>query len=211
MQSRLPDPCEECIQYGGNFRINERGSAERCSCARGQALLTMQKLRDQPKDPITFRPSRMAIKVASQAARTLKHMPGLTWDEDALTMVADEIARLAKSRNEAVWLVRRMQRLYRRWPGTLEMRIMFCSRFLPADGDVPTEVSEFYPDGIPSELEQPQAVPGALPPGHSVSADPEWDQAVTQLAEQKRLKVPAKLAKRGMIGSSTVLTGTEGK
>ena len=36
----LPDPCEQCRAFGGNWRVTDRG-AERCTCSRGQALAAM--------------------------------------------------------------------------------------------------------------------------------------------------------------------------
>ncbi len=116
---------------------------------------------------------------------TLKFFPS---DEDARIGIAEQLASMARSEEEIRWLVKRVPELHNQWPGIREVRAVFCGRFRPVDGI--EAGSEIYPDGIPSERPQRAALAAgatmALEPGE-VSADPEMNALVANLAARKRL------------------------
>lgn len=88
---------------------------------------------------------------------------------------------MADNEEQVRWLVRRTLNLHNEWPGPLEFRAVFCSKFRPRDGI--EKHSEIYPDGIPSEK---PAVP-SLPSG---AVNPRIANIVHELAEVKSLPAP---------------------
>lgn len=116
---------------------------------------------------------------------------------------ADETGRLAlvkligrmtdsdpeERKNQTRWLVKRMLELYNDWPGPIELRAVFCSRFKPKDGV--NAYSKVFPAGLPQTRRD---LPGldapalkALPPGAVASADETLDAAVKVIAEAKQM------------------------
>ena len=93
------------------------------------------------------------------------------------------IGRMANTEDEVRWLVHRTLALYNEWPGPMELRAIFCSRFTPKDGY--KAYSAVYPFGIPSEKQIEQPAPLQLPDGHVASIDPELERAVRELAAAK--------------------------
>jgi len=77
---------------------------------------------------------------------TLQYFPP---DPAARYGIADEIVSMAADIGQVEWLVSRAPKLYRDWPGMLEIRAVFCSKFSPADHF--DAYSDVYLDGIPSE------------------------------------------------------------
>lgn len=120
----------------------------------------------------------------------MKFFPG---DEDARIGIAEEIASMCHSEEEALWLVRRMIQLYPQgWPGIGEMRAAYCASKKPKDG---IEVySSVYVDGVPPEpggfAETVRISTPALKalPGDVVSAAPTVDIFVKDLAKMKRVE-----------------------
>jgi hypothetical protein len=161
-----------------------------CGCAKGQSIAAARKERSAPPNPnVAPVVSDGSAAYATEALSALPFFPG---SEAARTMIGNEIQKLCRAEGDVFWLVERMLRLYARWPGVLEMRLVYCSKHVPLDGLVPAQITtETYPDGIPAELPQPQTAPMlALPPGAVTSADPQLDDAVRELAEAKRLPAP---------------------
>jgi hypothetical protein len=112
----------------------------------------------------------------------LKYFPS---GEDALIAVAKMIGRMATSEDQVKWLVGRTLDLHNEWPGPLELRAIFCSRWRPADRK--EAYSAIYIGGIPPEKPSIPALPSpalpALPPGHVASFDDEADEMIRQLSE----------------------------
>jgi hypothetical protein len=124
---------------------------------------------------------------ASQAARGLTAIPYFPSDEVAQTMIAEELVAMCESVEQAQWLVRRVIRIYKRWPGVQELRLVFCSKYRPLDGQPAIGISDVYPDGIPSE--KPASPQLALPASRSteISASPSIERSVAALAQAKDL------------------------
>jgi hypothetical protein len=110
-------------------------------------------------------------------------------DADTASALMEELARMCPTLEGLEWVTRRTLQLYTEWPGLRELRAVLCARFQPADG---IEVfSEVYSGGIPPQLPTAQDLP-ALPPGHVMTADPELDATVMNLASRKALPpIPA--------------------
>jgi len=191
-----PEPCALCAPSGGTHRLIEKDGVEvsdRCTCARGQMLRRADERRQNPPDPGQFRPT-LSTKAATQAARALSQMiPDAPRGVEGVTMLADELMCLCRNVSQAQWLVKRMTRLYSKWPGIREMRIVFCSRFMAADGVDLMEVSAHYPQGIPSD--RPSRLveaPARLALG-SVSNDGALNAEVLTAARAKRLASPKRV------------------
>lgn len=194
MTPSLPTDCPECEPYGGLGKLVTQNGNEAigpCTCARGIALKAMREARDRI-------PTSAEPVVSAEAARhaceilgaLLEHFP---LSEMGQAAVAAELRALCTDEDGLLWLTKQLPRLYSRWPGAREVRILYCSRFRPHSGqDMASAVSESYPDGFPpespAEAKQLEAAPMlALPPGHVVSASPTLDRAVQELAEAKDL------------------------
>jgi len=59
------------------------------------------------------------------ATEALPALPFFPASEGARTMIANEIRKICRLEEDAFWLVQRMIRLYARWPGVLEMRVVW--------------------------------------------------------------------------------------
>lgn len=181
----LPEPCDQCRPNGGNYRIVEKtlksgvsvSGAARCVCARGKAL-EARETDSQIIGPPVLTSAQLTLCVEMLAA-----MGFFPSESGARMAIANEIGRMCRSFEDAVWLSQRMIQLYPAWPGALDMRLVYCSRRRPLDGIVPAQLgTEAYPEGIPSETFTPEEPLKALPAGHVVSADPELEAAVRDLA-----------------------------
>jgi hypothetical protein len=62
---------------------------------------------------------------------TLRFFPS---DPDARIGIAEQIAQMTGDADQVRWLVARLPQLYADWPGMLEVRAVFCTRFRPCDG-----------------------------------------------------------------------------
>ena len=94
------------------------------------------------------------ISNAAALARA-KQLTGLNFfpsDELGQIAIGELIAEICSTDDQAEWLVKKMLRTYNSWPGPVEMRACFCTKFRPADGFECG--STVYPDGIPSDKEQ---------------------------------------------------------
>jgi hypothetical protein len=184
----LPDACDQCRPYGGNYRIVEKtlksglsvSGAGRCVCARGKALGAREA------EARTVGPPILTFAQLTLCVEMLAAMGYFPTESGARMAIGNEIGRMCRSFEDAVWLAQRMIQLYPAWPGALDMRLVYCSRRRPLDGIVPTQLgTEAYPEGIPSETPTPVESPlKALPAGHVVSADPDLEAAVRNLASK---------------------------
>jgi hypothetical protein len=187
LNDNLPEPCEQCAPYGGNWKLTEAGMG-RCDCPRGSALRAAEKLRSVP--PPEHAEPRIGSAAASQACRTLRSIPFFPAEDEAQTAIADELRSLCGSLEDLDWIVTRMRRLYSRWPGCREMRIVFCTSRRPLSGeDLGHAISEAYPNGVPAQRPAIAApAPAALPAGSTVSASPSVEAAVGDLTRAKDLR-----------------------
>ncbi len=94
---------------------------------------------------------------------------------------------MAFSDDQTKWLIRRALQLYDSWEGPKELRALYCSRWRPRDG-VEAQ-SSVYPEGFPPER-KPE--PKILINPHGISADPELERAVRELARAKDMNRRAK-------------------
>jgi hypothetical protein len=182
--------CEKCTE---GWVVTERG-AKRCNC--NQPV-------DRSAKPPVLTEDEAAFFVAQLAA-----VPYFPAEPGARLAIGDELRSMANSATEADWLVKRMRRLYERWPGPNEMRRVYVSRHAPRDGVMPIGISEAYPDGIPSErIEVPSLK--ALPPGHAVSADPKLERAIAEAAEIMKLPPARQIDTRFSKTLEAVLTAPQ--
>ncbi len=176
----LPQPCPKCQPLSGNWQLTAGGLA-RCDCARGKALRALSA--SAPGRPPVL--SEKAARNAIGALAALPYFPGKD-EAAARTLIANELMAICHSVPDLRWLVTRMLRLYSAWPGMREMRIVYSQKQRPLDGyDMASTMSQFYPEGIPSELPAPEPILAALPPGHQFSADPQIEAAVHTLGHGK--------------------------
>jgi hypothetical protein len=74
----------------------------------------------------------------------LKYFPS---EPAARRAMVEMVCNMATHEDQVRWLVRRMMDVHNEWPGPVELRNLFCSRFPPADGIDPR-----FPDGLPKPL-----------------------------------------------------------
>jgi hypothetical protein len=123
---------------------------------------------------------------ASASVAKLALMAFFPSDPDIRAALVTIFMEMVDTEEQLTWLVNRALRLYGRWPGLGEIRALYCSRWKPKDGV--EAYSSVYLDGIPSERPAPPPpprVPRSPQPGE-ISRDPELDQAVRRLGEQKQ-------------------------
>jgi len=133
----------------------------RCDCPRGRALLEAERSKE-PREP---RPPVISTEFALVAAEMMDGMDFFPAGAGARGMIADEIAAMCASEDEALWLVKRMVRLYRKWPSLVELRFVYCEKHHPLDCIQPTiEASEIHPLGLPPEG-PPPLEPKMIAPG----------------------------------------------
>jgi len=133
--------------------------------------------------------------------RVLKTLAGLAMlkffpanNEAVLEGLARLVVGMCENEQQVEWLVDRMTSgLYQEWPGPLEMRAVYCSRYKPKDGL--NAYSQVYPDGIPMSKEgKLRQIAGAelkaLPPGHVASSDEHMEVALRIAARTNSLTCP---------------------
>jgi hypothetical protein len=195
-------PCPDCAPNEGLGKIEERFSEMLgysvsklvpCTCAYAEDRLAKQQQAraqiENPGEPV------LSTEDVTVFVEMLSDIPYFRNESGFRIGVGDEIRSMCRDRDEALWLVKRMVRLgYPKWPGVAEMRRVYCARRVPLDGVKAIGDSEFFPDGIPRELPQAQAMK-ALPPGKrdtTVSADRQIQTAVQMIGESHRLLPPSK-------------------
>jgi len=181
----LPNACEKCIPFEGNWTESESGGLKRCDCPRGIALTAAAA--PKPRQAPVISP-----ETATMCAEMLATIPFFPGEAGARAAIANEISSMCNSTEQALWLATRMIRLYRKWPGVMDLRLVLCSADQPRDGIEPIGISEFYEDGIPNEKPAtPLALAGTpmrqLAAGEPVSAAPSVAAAVSDLAKAKSM------------------------
>jgi hypothetical protein len=185
----FPEPCAKCASFGGSWMETETG-LKRCDCPRGIALAAKTKEPEYHEPVIT-------TEQAMIYAEMMASIPFFPTEAGARAVIANEIASMCESLDRAEWLAVRMIRLYRKWPGVIELRIVFCSKYQPLDALPEIGASEAYPDGVPSER-PPEKAPALLRGREDVliSAAPSVEATVRDLAiktDLKRYGAPAKV------------------
>jgi hypothetical protein len=167
---------------------NPRGGMERCDCPRGVMLRDSGRLKSVEKmEPV------IETNIAALFVEMLAAMDFFPSETGARMIIADEIRSMCRTSEEGYWLVREMVRLYRRWPGVGEMRLVYCSTHQPLDGCDAVGVSEFYPDGFPA-LKPATPEPLRLPsPRQLTEAMPELEAIVRDFSKKlNRRPLPAR-------------------
>lgn len=163
----------------------------RCDCVRGAALRETDAARAEGRFTAPVISEERALAAVEMLSGCLSYFPPVT-SPLARAAIANEIRGMCASGDEANWLVGRMAKLYQNWPGTREMRIVYCSKHRPLDGfEMMAGVSDFYPEGIPSENPSlPAAEMKFLPPskGEAVSAAESINETVLALAVAKDMR-----------------------
>lgn len=128
----------------------------------------------------------LVMQLIGRWGGTLKFFPT---DPDARIGIAEEILAMASYLEQVRWLVGRVPKLYAEWPGTLEVRAVFCSKFPAKDGIEPS--SAVYLEGIPSERDQAGRLPPApllrLAAGEPVTGDPEAAEILIEAGRRTRM------------------------
>ncbi len=130
----FPKPCEECV----------RGHNPDCNCDHTRAISYYRKHRNDYHDPV------VSTEHATVCVEMMSAIPFFPADGGARVLIASEVAAICSDDTQALWLARRMARLYSSWPGIAEMRRMFCATYMPHDGVQPIGSSEIYGDRFPN-------------------------------------------------------------
>ena len=90
----------------------------------------------------------LSAKVASLAIESMSLLEFFP-QERAWPAIACLIHDLCSTDEQVRWLAKRVVTLYNEWPGPVEVRAVFCSKYTPRDGI--DGYSAIYLDGIPPE------------------------------------------------------------
>lgn len=113
---------------------------------------------------------------------TMKFFPS---DPDARIGIAEELIEIASDAEQIRWLVLEAPKLWSAWPGMLEIRALFCSRFQPRDGvEAISAVVDDHTERL-SAPERPQITGTAGPP---IDSDPAFPCDVLSLMAEATLK-----------------------
>jgi hypothetical protein len=125
---------------------------------------------------------------------TMPYFPAHEAERDA---VIEVVLQFAETDEQIDWLGQRFIGLFPEWPGTWELRAVFCSRFKPKDGRSITSRA-FGDEGIEKEqAEQRKRIEAApLPAGHLITADPALEERIRNLAKTKPIRPLAVRQKR---------------
>ena len=125
---------------------------------------------------------------------TLRFFPS---DPEARIGIAEQFAKMASNEDQLRWLVSRLPELYTDWPGLLECRAVFCTRYKPLDGVEAAlgSASPAFGALCPEDehLKALETVPrsrqltGEVAP---VSADSEMQEIIAHAMERKRARDP---------------------
>lgn len=153
--------------------------------------------------PVNKRTAPIEVTEAAGLVNELAALAYFPQELEARIAIAHDLVAICPNVEEARWLVARFRQLFARWPGTRELRAVYCSRNRPRDGFEINSV-EFL-DGVPtpppgSELAWlvsaekggyyplPESVPILqLPPGHVVTEDLILENELRRLAAAKDL------------------------
>src|ERR1035441_1031272 len=101
----LPNPCEKCAPYSGNFVVvefrNGRSGTRRCDCARGEALAAADVMRAQP--PISDPEPRISNESATAGVSMLTALKFFPGEAAARMVIADELRCMCNDDGELFW------------------------------------------------------------------------------------------------------------
>ena len=137
------------------------------------------------------------VRVADILGRltAMKFFPSDPGARDAIVSIVGE---MANSHEQVEWLVDRMISIYVEWPGPMEMRACFCSRFRPCDGieaisNVYGDESGFPPDPVVDRLKL-AATPQRLITGQTEASqsapDPTFPTSAIELLKTVKKEIP---------------------
>lgn len=91
---------------------------------------------------------------ANELVAELSAMPRFPFEVRGRLAVVKLLLKMCEFEHQAHWLVDRMNdgSLFHEWPGTAEMRAVYCSKWKPKDGKFAD--SKIYRSGIPSEMQK---------------------------------------------------------
>jgi hypothetical protein len=155
--------CKECEPYGGVWKlvINSKGDEgmKRCDCPDSARITAAVEARKKAKENPVWHPPVLneheAAAFVEMLAGAMKFTPG---DGLSRALIGEELRSMVHDASEAMWLTKRMSRLYTDWPGVKEMRRVYCkSGRIPLDGVLDDSPSEIYTadEGIPPERQIP--------------------------------------------------------
>ena len=173
--------CNKCAPFDGLWMETPQG-LRRCDCETGRRLKEASDAAVNPQ----YHPPVISAKDAEVFVEMLAAIPYFPRESGARLIIAEELRSICRDSGEALWLAQRMVRLYERWPGPREMRIVYCAKHVPLDGLLEAGLSEVYPDGIPAE--RPGASQKALEApaaAEELSAAPSLRNAILDLARAK--------------------------
>ena len=125
-------------------------------------------------------------------------MPFFPGDVDGRIGIAEAMADMCETEDQARWLAKRMGILFSRWPGVKEMRAVYCSKYRPLDREEAN--SDAFPEGVPSEVPgRDDEMAGYLPATSKrlqlaagevsvISASPSIQSTLEALREAKALR-----------------------
>ena len=71
------------------------------------------------------------MRLIGRWAGTMRFFPS---EPEARFGIAEALSKMAGNEAELRWLISRLPELYTDWPGLLEVRAVYCTRFKPRDG-----------------------------------------------------------------------------
>ncbi len=98
----------------------------------------------------------MRSEEVTMVVESMTAIPYFPSEPAARALIGNELQRMCGSMEQAMWLVRRLTQLYSHWPGLVETRAVYCSKYRPCDG-IEAD-SAVYLDGVPSEKQQMPAL-----------------------------------------------------
>jgi hypothetical protein len=126
------------------------------------------------------------MRMIGEWAGTLRFFPG---EPEARLGIAKQIAKFASDESQVRWLVEVLPNHFGDWPGTHEVRAVFCMKFRPKDG---VEVdSKVFPDGLSKAqlnpgVKQLEAPSPLQLPGEVLSADPLLVEIIREAAANSK-------------------------
>ena len=93
---------------------------------------------------------RMTVKAAESCIDSLSLLRYFPAGDGARSQLIRLLMEMCQFREQAEWLANRVLQLYNEWPGPVELRGVFCSKFRPFDG-VEICGTGAYPEGVPAE------------------------------------------------------------
>lgn len=174
--------CNRCGGTGWFYDEAKEGVA-RCSCKRAAR---------EPQPLSKAEMARLTI-AAEQGADDLDAMPDY-FAKTGRTVIAEALVKMCSTAEQVQWVVGRAVELFRSWRecGVPGLRQVLVSRYRSRDGieSGPQAISEAYPEGLPSRIDNLtgyQAAKLELPSAGEATEDRKLADSVRGLAILKRL------------------------